>query len=180
MIQSVCVYCASSARVPQHYLTAARDFGRMLAENNIHCIYGGGHQGLMGYLAEGVLSAGGHITGIIPRFMVDLNWHHCALPEMVEVATMHERKELMLLRADAAVALPGGIGTFEELVEAITWRKLGLFPKRVFILNANGFYNPLLQMFEMAVKEEFMEQEDRDLWTIADNVETLIEQLKNA
>ena len=179
MIESVCVYCASSAKVPQIYLDDAQCFGRLLADNGIHCLYGGGGAGLMGALSEGVLSAGGGITGIIPRFMIERRWHRADLPDLIEVQTMHERKAMLMSRAGAAVALPGGVGTFEELVEAITWRKLGLFHKPVFILNTRGFYNPLLQLLENAIKEEFMEESDRNLWTITHSPEELINALKN-
>ena len=179
MIKSVCVYCASSAKVPQFYLDAAFRFGRLLAENDIHCLYGGGDMGLMGHLAKGVLSAGGRITGIIPCFMVERNWHHSTLPDLIEVESMHERKAMLMSRADAAVALPGGIGTFEELVEAITWRKLGLFTKPIFILNTNGFYNPLLQLLENAINEDFMDEADREFWKTANSPEELINELKN-
>jgi len=179
MIKSVCVYCASSARVPQSYLDNAYHFGKLLAKNEIHCLYGGGQSGLMRHLAEGVLSEGGRITGVIPRFMVENNWHHSDLPELIEVETMHERKAMLMRRADAAIALPGGIGTFEELIEAITWRKLGLFRKQVFILNTNGFYNPLLQLLENSINENFMEETDRKLWKTANSPEELITELKN-
>jgi uncharacterized protein (TIGR00730 family) len=173
MAKSVCVYCASSKDVDPCYFELARKIGELLAKNNIHCIYGGGSVGLMGSLADGVLSHHGIITGIIPRFMCEREWNHTNLPELILVETMHERKELMMKKADAAIALPGGIGTFEELVEAITWRKLGLFNKPIYIVNSNGYFRHLMEMLENAVNEKFMDEEDRNLWKVVNNEDEL-------
>ena len=180
MIKSVCVYCASSPNVAQSYIELARKTGELLAKNGIHCIYGAGSTGLMGGLANGVLSQRGAITGIIPRFMCEREWNHTGLPELIMIETMHERKELMMKKADAAIALPGGIGTFEELIEVITWRKLGLFNKPIYIVNSNNYFRHLIDMLEKAVDEEFMEEEDLELWKVVnDEVELLDEVVKN-
>jgi len=177
MIKSVCVYCASSPNVDKSYIELARKIGELLAKNGIHCIYGAGSTGLMGGLANGVLSQHGAITGIIPRFMCEREWNHTGLPELIMVETMHERKELMLRKADAAIALPGGIGTFEELVEAITWRKLGLFNNPIYIVNSNNYYRSLIDMLEKAVDEKFMEKEDLNLWKVVNNADELFNEL---
>ncbi len=173
MIKSVCVYCASSKHVDPLYFDLAHEIGMLLAKNDIHCIYGGGSVGLMGSLANGVLSRNGLVTGIIPRFMCELEWNHTNLTELVLVETMHERKELMMKRADAAIALPGGIGTFEELVEAITWRKLGLFNNPIYIVNINNYFKHLIKMLESAVDGKFMDEEDRNLWKVVNSAEEL-------
>jgi uncharacterized protein (TIGR00730 family) len=177
MIESVCVYCASSTKVAPVYLEVAREVGVLLAKNNIHCIYGGGSVGLMGSLAEGVLSENGMITGIIPRFMCDLEWNHSNLSELILVDTMHERKELMMQKAKAAIALPGGIGTFEELMEAICWRKLGLFNQPIYIFNINNYYSDLIKMLENAVDEKFMDTEDLNLWKVVNNIDEFFAEL---
>jgi len=177
MIKSVCVYCASSQNVEQFYIELARKIGGLLAKNHIHCIYGAGSTGLMGGLADGVLSQYGAITGIIPHFMCEREWNHTDLPELIMVETMHERKELMMKKADVAIALPGGIGTLEELVEAITWRKLGLFDKPIYIVNSNNYYRPLIDMLEKAIDEKFMEEEDRNLWKVVDNEDELFDDM---
>ena len=179
MIKSVCVYCASSPNIDKNYIEIAEKIGVLLAKNNIHCIYGAGPTGLMGGLADGVLSENGAITGIIPQFMCERNWHQTDLPELIVVESMHKRKEMMLRKSDAAIALPGGIGTFEELVEAITWRKLGLFHKPIYIVNYNNFYRPLLEMLEKAVDEKFMEPEDFDLWKVVSDADELINELRS-
>ncbi len=132
----------------------------------------------MGSLADGVLSQHGLITGIIPRFMCELEWNHTNLTELILVETMHERKELMLKKAGAAIALPGGIGTFEELVEAITWRKLGLFDNPIYIVNTNNYFKHLVEMLESAVDEKFMDEEDRSLWKVVNSAEELIEEMQ--
>lgn len=174
MIKSVCVYCASSKRVNPLYYDLAREIGILLAKHNIHCIYGGGSVGLMGSLAGGVLSQNGLITGIIPKFMCELEWNHTSLSELILVETMHERKELMMRKAGAAIALPGGIGTFEELIEAITWRKLGLFNNPIYIVNINNYFNNLIEMLENTIDEKFMDEEDRNLWKVVNDAEELL------
>jgi uncharacterized protein (TIGR00730 family) len=164
--------------VEQLYFDSAKQLGEILAKNNIHCIYGGGSVGLMGNLADAVLSNNGTITGIIPRFMCELEWNHTKLTELVLVETMHERKEQMMRTADVAIAMPGGIGTFEELFEAITWRKLGLFNKPIIIVNTNNYFQHLIAILEKAVEDKFMQTTDLKLWTVVNNPQELLDEIK--
>lgn len=175
MIQSVCVYCASSSRVENIYFEAALQLGKILAENQIHCIYGGGNVGLMGSLARGVLQNNGKITGIIPRFMCEREWNHTQLSELILVESMHERKEMMMKSADAAIALPGGVGTFEELMEVITWKQLGLFEKPIVIVNINNYFHHLIAILDKAVAEKFMHSDDLALWTVVNTPEEALD-----
>ncbi len=174
------VYCASSTQAhPDHY-AAARTLGRLLAEQGITIVYGGGSVGSMGALADAALAARGRLIGILPRFMDDLEWGHKSLTEMRLVDDMHHRKRLMLEEADAVVALPGGSGTFEELLEAITWKRLGLYRNPIVIVNVRGFYDPLRELLERAVAERFMDVRHRDMWTFVDGPEDVLEAIRNA
>ena len=145
-IHSVCVYSASSTKIDPVYFEAAEQLGRLLAEHHIRLVNGAGSIGLMCSVADAVLSNGGEVTGVIPHFMVEQNWQHTGLTELIEVTSMHERKQKMADLSDAVIALPGGCGTLEELLEVITWKQLGLYLNPVVILNVNGFYDPLLNM----------------------------------
>ncbi len=180
MVQSLCVYCASSAKVNPVFLDAATQLGSLLAQNNLHCIYGAGHVGLMGALADSILENSGDITGVIPRFMKDRDWHHKGLEKVIITETMHERKAKMAQLSDAAVALPGGCGTMEELLEIITWKQLGLFPKPIVIVNINGYYDELVAMLKKAIDEKFMREEHGGLWTVVSSPEEVIDIVKNA
>src|SRR5262249_447164 len=151
----VLVYCASSTQAHADHYAAARALGRLLAEQGMTIVYGGGSVGSMGALADAALAAGGKLIGILPGFMDDLEWGHKRLTEMRLVDEMHHRKRLMLEEADAVVALPGGSGTFEELLEAITWKRLGLYVNPIVIVNVLGFYDPLRELLERAVAERF-------------------------
>lgn len=166
-VRSVCVYCASSTQAAPLYLEAARNMGRILATRHIRLIDGAGAVGLMGAINDACLEAGGKVTGIIPRFMIERGWCHPGLTETIATADMHERKEKMTQTADALIAMPGGIGTMEELLEALTWKQLGLLPKPIVLLNVNGYFDPLLQMLNRAVNERFMRLEHRQLWLTA-------------
>ena len=152
-INSVCVYSASSTKIDPVYFTAAETLGRLLADHHIRLINGAGSIGLMRSVADAVLANGGEVTGVIPHFMVEQNWHHTGLTELVEVESMHERKQKMADLSDAVIALPGGCGTLEELLEIITWKQLGLYLNPIVILNVNGFFDPLLEMLEKAIDE---------------------------
>ena len=167
MIQSVCVYCASSNRSSGVYLEAAAQVGRTLAENGIHIVYGGSSLGSMGRLADAALQAGGRVTGVLPGFMDELEWGHRGLTEMRIVGDMHERKRTMLELADAAIALPGGCGTLEELLEAITWKRLGLFFGPVVLVNVKGFFDPCIELLERCIGEHFMDPKHRAMWSVA-------------
>lgn len=179
MIKTVCVYCAASAKVNPVYLSAAEELGKCFSERNIHCVYGAGHVGLMGALADAMIKNQGDITGVIPRFMLEKNWNHKGLKNLIITETMHERKARMVAMADAAIALPGGCGTFEELLEVITWKQLGLFPKPIIIVNIEGYFNPLIEMLKKAIEEKFMKTEHEQIWQVVslpEQVITAIEQ----
>jgi len=163
-VSTICVYCASSDKCDPIHLLSAYDLGIVLAQNDIEIIYGGGSTGLMGKLADGALSAGGHVTGIIPTFMQNMEWGHQGITVLEEVRDMHTRKLQMLSRSDAIIALPGGCGTLEELLEAITWKRLGLAQQPIIIVNTNGYYDPLITMLERTVSEKFMREEHLTMW----------------
>lgn len=173
-INSVCVYSASSTKIDSTYFEAAQQLGGLLAEQHIRLINGAGSIGLMRSIADAVLSAGGEVVGVIPRFMVEQGWHHTALTRLVEVESMHERKQLMADLSDAVIALPGGCGTLEELLEIITWKQLGLYLNPIVILNTNGFFDPLLAMLERAIDENFMRRQHGDIWHVAQTPEEAI------
>ena len=170
-IQSVCVYSASSTKINPVYFKAAEELGGLLAEHHIRLINGAGSIGLMRAVADAVLKNGGEVTGVIPRFMVEQNWQHTGLTELIEVESMHERKQKMANLSDGIIALPGGCGTLEELLEIITWKQLGLYLNPIIILNANGFFDPLLEMLGKAIDENFMRQQHGDIWKVAQTPE---------
>lgn len=166
-INSVCVYSASSTQIDPVYFRAAEELGRLLAGNHIRLVNGAGCIGLMRSVADAVLKNGGEVTGVIPHFMVEQNWHHTGLTELIEVDSMHERKQKMAAMSDGVIALAGGCGTLEELLEIITWKQLGLYLNPIVILNTNNFFDPLLQMLEKAIKENFMRPQHGDIWKVA-------------
>ena len=174
-IKNICVYCASSPQIAPVYFKAAERLGYLLAEKGINLIDGAGKVGLMGCLNNTVLAAGGTVTGVIPRFMVERGWHLSGLTQLVETETMHERKSLMARMSDAVIALPGGCGTMEELLEVITWKQLGLYLKPIVVLNIQGFYNPLIEMLEKAIGQQFMRREHESLWQVAFTPEEAVE-----
>ena len=177
MIKNVCVYSASSTQIAPAYFEAATQLGRLLAIKGINLINGAGSIGLMAATSNAALAAGGTVTGVIPRFMVEQGWHHTGLTRLVETENMHERKQLMARMADAVIALPGGCGTMEELLEIITWKQLGLYLNPIIILNVNGFYNPLLSMLQQAVDQHFMRPEHAGIWRVATTAEEAVEML---
>ena len=179
-ISSVCVYCASSSKIDNIYFEAAAELGKALAENGIRCVCGAGNQGLMGALTDSVLVNGGSMKGVIPQFMIDEGWHHKGISEMIVTENMHERKELMAKSAEAAIAMPGGCGTMEELLEIITWKQLGLYFGPIVILNINGFYDDLIKMLDKAISESFMREDHRNMWSVAQTVSEAIAQLDNS
>ena len=178
-IQSVCVYSASSTQVPEAYFHVASELGRMLAGQGIRLVNGAGNQGLMKACADACLAAGGKVTGVIPRFMIEQGWHHTGLSELIEVETMHERKQKMTTLSDAVIALPGGCGTLEELLEVITWKQLGLYLNPIVILNVKGYYDPLLEMFSRAAEEHFMGVRHMDIWCVAHTAEEAVAQIQS-
>ena len=179
MIKNVCVYSASSTKIAPVYFAAAEELGRLLALQGINLINGAGSIGLMAATSDAALANGGTVTGVIPRFMVEQGWHHTGLTRLIETETMHERKELMAKMADAVIALPGGCGTMEELLEIITWKQLGLYLNPIIILNVDGYYDPLLDMLHQAVDEHFMRPQHTGIWRVATTPAQAVEMAYN-
>ncbi len=176
-LNRVCVFCGSSAGLRPEYRAAAEAFARELAARRIVLVFGGGNIGLMGHLADAILAAGGHAIGVIPDALFAREIGHRGLPDLRVVHSMHERKALMADLADAFVALPGGFGTIEELCEAITWTQLGLHRKRCGLLNVDGFYDPLLALFDGAVTSGFISKASRDIVFATDDPQELLDRL---
>jgi uncharacterized protein (TIGR00730 family) len=176
----ICVYCASSPSVDRVYLNAAERLGHECVAGGVSVVFGGGSTGLMGRLADTVLAGGGSIKGIMPRFMNDVEWAHKKVTDFEFTETMHERKAKFLEGIDAVVALPGGTGTLEELLEAVTLKRLGLFTKPIVIVNTRGFYDPLRQMLERCIDEAFMHPKHRGLWSFVDEPEQVLPAIRNA
>lgn len=153
---SLAVYCGSRPGNSPAFARVATDVGRWIGAHQGQLVYGGGRNGLMGILADACLGAGGQVVGVIPKTMVEREWAHSGCTELLIVDTMHERKHIMAQRADAFLALPGGIGTFEEFFEAWTWRQLGFHDKPVGLLNVDGYYDALLQFLQHTVNSQFM------------------------
>lgn len=178
--RAVCVYCASSRTSHPDYRSAARRLGEVLATAGITIIYGGGAAGSMGALADGALERGGRVVGILPRFMADLEWGHRGLTELELVEDLRVRKHLMLTRSEAAIALPGGSGTLEELLEAITLKRLGLYLGPIVLVNTRGFFAPLLSLLAQAVEERFMDRRHLDMWQVVGTPDEVPEALARA
>ncbi|HUL47270.1 MAG TPA: TIGR00730 family Rossman fold protein [Steroidobacteraceae bacterium] len=177
---AVCVYCASSRSSHADYRAAAHRLGEVLAAAGLGIVYGGGAVGSMGALADGALARGGRVVGILPRFMADLEWGHRGLTELELVEDLRARKHLMLTRSDAAIALPGGSGTLEELLEAITLKRLGLYLKPIVLVNTRGFFAPLLKLLDHAIEERFMDRRHLDMWQVVARPEEVPEALATA
>lgn len=176
-ITSVTVYCASSTQIGECYFNAARQLGYLLAQNGVRVINGAGSIGLMCAVSDAVLEAGGAVTGVIPSFMVEQGWHHQGLSELCITETMHERKQLMADLSNGVIALPGGCGTLEELLEIITWKQLGLYVYPIVILNIEGYFDALIEMLHHAVDEYFMRPQHKDIWQVANTPEEAVEML---
>src|SRR5438874_5593427 len=179
-INSICVYCASGPGNDPAFMEAAKKFGRILAENNIRLVYGGGSVGLMGELAESVLDHGGSVTGVIPDFLVNREHMLLRVQERVVTPDMHGRKRVMFERADAFVALPGGVGTLEELVEQLTWAQLGRHKKPIMILNISGFWDPLCALLDHMRSMEFIRAELGVVLLVAKTPEEVLPKLRKA
>ncbi|MDD9966315.1 MAG: TIGR00730 family Rossman fold protein [Myxococcales bacterium] len=176
-MQRICVFAGSSAGAKPAYLRGAARFGSELARRGLGLVYGGGARGLMGALADAVLEGGGDVIGVIPRSMVEREWAHPRVTKMQTVGDMHERKALMNQLADAFVALPGGIGTLEELFEVYSWAQLGFHHKRVGILEVEGFYAPLLGCLDRLVDEGFVGRQTRSLLLLETDAGRLLDAL---
>jgi uncharacterized protein (TIGR00730 family) len=179
-INALCVYCGSSPGTDPAFLEAAQSFGKILAENDIRLIYGGGSVGLMGALAQAVLEHGGRATGVIPEFLQRRERPHHDRAEQVVVADMHARKRIMFERADGFVALPGGLGTLEEVVEQLTWAQLGRHKKPILIANINGYWEPLLKLIAHMRVVKFVPSAFDVEFLVATRVEDILPKLRSA
>ena len=177
---SLCVYCGSRTGTVAEFAAAAAATGRWIGERGGQLVYGGGNNGLMGVMADAALSAGGRVVGIIPRALVDKEWAKLDCTELHVVDNMHDRKRMMAERADAFLALPGGIGTFEELFEVWTWRQLGYHDKPVGLLNLDGYYEPLLSFLQSSVQRGFMSDWQMQLLRVGSDIATLLPALVQA
>jgi uncharacterized protein (TIGR00730 family) len=173
-IRTVCVYCGSGPGTDPAFLEAARQFGTILAREGVGLVYGGGSKGLMGAVANAVLDHGGRVTGIIPEFLKTKEGIQTRAQEIIITPDMHSRKQIMFERADAFVALPGGLGTLEELVEQLTWVQLGRHPKPVLIANIRGFWNPLLALIKHMAQLGFVHSPDRFSYIVADSIDQIV------
>ena len=177
-MKSIVVFCGSSEGYNSIYREAAFDTGQVLAHRGIDLVYGGARIGLMGAVAEGVLSNGGKVIGVIPDFLKTKEVAHEDITEMIIVNTMHERKMKMHELSDGIIALPGGWGTMEELFEMMTWAQLGLHPKPIGILNTNGFYDPLLAQIGMMTREGFLQEVYRDMLLVSEDIREVLEKME--
>jgi len=179
-IRTVCVYCGSGPGTEPAYMEAAREFGRLLAIDGVGLVYGGGSRGLMGAVATSVLDHGGHVTGIIPEFLESREHTLRRAQEVIVTPDMHVRKQTMFDKADAFVALPGGIGTLEELVEQLTWAQLGRHKKPILIVNIAGFWDPLCVLLEHMRRTQFIRPEFAVILLVADRIEEALPMLRAA
>lgn len=180
IIKQVCVYCASSTKIADQYFQVADALAEVLAREQITLIYGGGAVGLMGRMADRMLAAGAAVIGVIPDFMTAVEWQHKGVTQMHVVLDMHQRKRRFFEGTDAIVALPGGCGTLEELLEAITWKRLGLVTAPIIIVNTDGFYDPLIEMLDRCISENFMRPEHRNIWQVIAHPSELMQAIEEA
>lgn len=176
----ICVYCSSSSKINDKYFKSTENLAKEFIKEKISVVYGGGGAGLMGHLADTIIDNGGKIKGISPRFMKDIEWTHKRLTDLELVETMHERKSKFLEGIDGIVALPGGCGTLDELIEVITFKRLGLFFKPIIILNVDGFYDPFKEMLEKCVDEKFMDDKHLEMWQFVDDFKDVVPSIRNA
>jgi uncharacterized protein (TIGR00730 family) len=179
-IRTVCVYCGSGPGANPAFVMAAQRFGRLLAENDIGLVYGGGSLGLMGAVSQSVLAHGGRVTGIIPEFLTSREKPRADGQELIVTADMHERKRTMFERADAFVALPGGIGTLEELIEQMTWAQLGRHRKPILIANIEGFWDPLCALLDHMAETAFIRNDLRVNLLVVETVDEILPTLREA
>ncbi|MEK8088397.1 TIGR00730 family Rossman fold protein [Thermithiobacillus plumbiphilus] len=179
-MRSICVFCGSRAGAQPVYQTLAEQLGRHMARQGIRLIYGGGHVGLMGVIADSVLAAGGKVTGVIPQMLMDREVGHRNLTRLHVVGSMHERKAMMAELAEGFIAMPGGIGTFEELFEIWTWAQLGLHRKPIGLLNAGNYYDDLLRFLDHAEGEGFLGERHRQILMTDEHPERLLQSMRDA
>jgi len=176
--KQITVYCSSSNEIPNVYFSQTEKAIKILVENGYGIRYGGGARGLMGTVADTALKLGGELTGIIPVFMIEREWEHKGITDMIHVETMHERKAKLIENACAVLALPGGTGTLDELFDVISLKKLGLFPFPIIILNVNGFYDHLNDMAKRMIDEKFLETPSDSLWKMVSDPNEVMEKLR--
>jgi uncharacterized protein (TIGR00730 family) len=178
-LSSVCVFCGSNGGADPAYVAAAEEVGSGLAQRGIRIVYGGGRVGLMGALADSARAAGGEVVGVMPQALVDREIGHTGIDDLRVVDTMHERKALMVELADAFIALPGGIGTLEELFEVYTWAQLGIHAKPLALLDVAGYYEPLAAFLDHAVAQRFLRAETRAMLAVADSLESVLDSFEH-
>ncbi len=178
-ISSICVYCASSSGTNSAIIETTRSLATLLADEGINLVYGGGAVGLMGLMADTVLESGGTVTGIIPTDLFPREVGHQGCTELIEVHSMHQRKMLMFERSDAFIALPGGLGTMEELTEMTTWAQIGIHTKPIGVLNVDGYWDPFFSLLDRAIADGLLKQENRNLLIEADGPTEMLEALRN-
>ena len=174
-IKSVAIYCASSTKIKPIYYETARQLGRGLALRGVTQVNGAGNMGLMQAASDAALEAGGRVVGVIPTFMIEQNWHHTGLTQLIETPDMGSRKQTINNMTDAAIILPGGCGTLDEFFEIVTLKQLGVYLKPIVILNVDGYYDHLLLHLERSMQENFMRNEHRDIWKVATTAEEAID-----
>jgi uncharacterized protein (TIGR00730 family) len=179
-INSVCVYCGSSARADQIYKDAAIELGQTIAAEGWNVVYGGGRVGLMGLVADSALKSGGKVVGIIPKHIQGREIEHTELTELHIVDSMHIRKQMMVDRSDAFVVLAGGLGTLDEFFELMTWKQLGLHDKPIVMANINGYWDRMNEAIRHLAAEKFMREEDLRMYQVIDNIKDIPEAIKRA
>ena len=175
----ICVYGASSDNIAEEYKQAAYQLGKALAAKGWNCINGAGSAGVMRAVSDGFLDGGAKAVGIIPQFMVDNGWHYSRLSEIISTPDMHQRKQMMAQRSQCSIAMPGGCGTLEELLEIITWKQLSLYNKPIVIFNINGFFDSILQQLEHCIAQQFMKPTHKHLWFTAHNVQQIVDYIES-
>jgi uncharacterized protein (TIGR00730 family) len=179
-LRALCVYCGASGRGDPRHRGMAAELGRMAAQRGVGIVFGGGHVGMMGAVADGALAAGGRVTGVIPRHLLVREVEHRGLTEMIVVESMHMRKQRMVELSDAFCILPGGLGTLDEMFEILTWRQLGLHDKPVVVLNFDGFWEPLVHLLDHLVSAGYTHREHTRLWQVVTRPEQVFEAVSAA
>jgi uncharacterized protein (TIGR00730 family) len=177
-LSSICVFCGSNGGAQAAYLETAEAVGRGLAQRGVRVVYGGGKVGMMGAVADAARAAGGEVVGVIPQAIFDLEIGHTGLDDLRVVGSMHERKALMAELSDAFIALPGGVGTLEELFEVYTWAQLGIHAKPLGLIDVAGYFEPLVAFLDHAVQERFLRPETRTLLAVSESLDDLLAQLR--
>ena len=175
----ICVYGASSDNIAEEYKQAAYQLGKALAAKGWNCINGAGSAGVMRAVSDGFLDGGAKAVGIIPQFMVDNGWHYSRLSDIISTPDMHQRKQMMAQRSQCSIAMPGGCGTLEELLEIITWKQLSLYNKPIVIFNINGFFDSILQQLEHCIAQQFMKPTHKHLWFTAHSVQQIVDYIES-